>query len=135
MPNTSNFPISSFMNLFKNIIYDKEQTPNYSLDIWDAYQISPFFKNELAFFLTHIVQRGDNWASLAIKYYGNDRYWWIIPLFNDLENPFTIYDRDLFRNETQELKILRPQYIDQLIMIARQQKITNDKLVKEGKIE
>jgi hypothetical protein len=135
MANASQFPISSFMNLFKNIVYDKSQTPNYSLDIWDAYTISPFFKNELAFFQTHILQLGDNWASLAIKYYGNDRYWWIIPLFNDLENPFIIYDSDLYRDEIQELKILKPQYVEQMIMIARQNKITNDRLLQKGIID
>ena len=135
MPNKQ-YPMASFINLFKNIVYDKNQSPNYSLDIWDAYVISPFFKNELAFFQTHIVSQGDNWASLSIRYYGTDRYWWLIPLFNDeIENPFIIYDRDLFRDEVQELKIMRSEYVQQLIMTARQQKITNDRLVEKGKLE
>jgi len=134
MAKINNTPITSFINFFKNIIYDDSIESNYSLDIWDAYVISPFFKNEISYFLTHIVKTGDNWVALANKYYKNDRLWWVIPLFNDTENPFLIFDKDLYNNETKEIKILKPQYIEQLIMIARQEKILNDRLLKEGKI-
>lgn len=135
MPSSHEFPVTSFMNLFKNIVYDETQIANYSLDIWDAFVISPFFKEDLAYFLTHIVSRGDNWVLLANKYYRNDRLWWVIPLFNDVENPFLIFDKDLFDTGITELKILKPEYIEQIIMIARQQKILNDRLIEEGKID
>jgi hypothetical protein len=131
----ANFPATSFMNLFKNIVYDKEQNANYSLDIWDAYVISPLLKNEAEFFVTHVVRIGDTWASLALQYYQNDRLWWVIPLFNDIEDPFLIFDNDLFLNEVQQLKVLRNQYIDQLLLLARQEKILNDRLIKEGRID
>lgn len=135
MPSSHEFPVTSFMNFFKNIIYDENQVANYSLDIWDAFVISPFFKEDLSYFLTHVVVQGDNWVQLANKYYRNDRLWWVIPLFNDIENPFLIFDKDLFDEGISELKVLRPEYIEQIIMIARQEKILNDRLVDEGKID
>ena len=126
------YPITSFINLFKNIVYDKEQLPNPTLDIWDAYVISPLFKDNLAYFITHVVKEGDTWNSLARDYYDNDRLWWVIPLFNDIENPFLIFDRDLFNQDVQELKILKPEYINQITLLARQQKIMNDRQVERG---
>ena len=134
MAKINNIPITSFVNFFKNIVYDDTKISNYSLDVWDAYVISPFFKNEIAYFLTHIIRAGESWVSLSTKYYKNDRLWWVIPLFNDIENPFLIFDKDLYNNEIQELKILKPQYIEQLMMIAKQEKILNDRLLKEGKL-
>ena len=123
------YPITSFINLFNNIIYDKDQNPNPTLDIWDAYVISPLFKDKLSYFITHVIKEGDTWNSLAGYYYDNDRLWWIIPLFNDVENPFLIFDRDLYSNETKELKILKPNYINQITLLARQQKILNDRQI------
>lgn len=136
MPSSNkSFPIASFMNLFKEIKYDESQEANYSFDIWDSFLISPHMKDNLSYFVTHIISSGDTWSSMAINYYDDARLWWVIPLFNDIENPFLIYDRDLFREEVRELKVLKPEYIDQLLMVARQEKIINDRLSKEGKDE
>ncbi len=83
----TNFPNTSFMNLFKNIIYDKDQNPNPSLDIWDA---------------------------------------WVIPLFNNVEDPFLIKDQDIFSQNITQLKILSRNNIDQILFRARREKIIND---------
>jgi hypothetical protein len=123
----SNVPPASFINLFKEIIYDKSQNPNYSLDIWDAVVIGQFRKNELRYFQMHKVSIGDTWVGLARKYYGDDRLWWIIPLFNDLGDPFFGLDNELENSGISQLQVLKPEYINQLLLLARQQKIINDR--------
>ena len=123
----NNFPNTSFMNLFKNIIYDKELNPNPTLDIWDAYVISPFYKEELRFFQMHKISANDTWVSLARYYYNDERLWWIIPLFNDIDDPFVVMSKDLFLESIAEVKVLQPQHMNQLLLIARQQKIQSDR--------
>ncbi len=122
-----NFPNTSFMNLFKNIVYDKDTNPNTTLDIWDAYVISPFYKNELRYFLLHKISTGDTWVSLARHYYNDERLWWVIPLFNDIDDPFIVMSEDLFRDSIQQVKVLQPQHMNTLLLAARQQKIQNDR--------
>ena len=131
MPN-KNVPASSFMNLFKEIVYDKSQNPNFSLDIWDSYVINPFNKGEMKFFLLHRVEAGQTWVKLSRTYYDDERLWWILPLFNDIEDPFIALDTELSERGIIELQVLKPQYVNQLLLISRQQKIINDRQTKNG---
>lgn len=39
-------------------------------------------------FVTHKVRSNDTLNSLALKYYNNPTFWWIIAYFNDIQDPF-----------------------------------------------
>ena len=39
-------------------------------------------------FVTHIVKSNDTLNSLALKYYNNPTFWWVIAYFNKINNPF-----------------------------------------------
>lgn len=39
-------------------------------------------------FVTHIVRSNDTLSSLALKYYNNPTFWWVIAYFNDIQDPF-----------------------------------------------
>lgn len=127
----NNFPNTSFMNLFKNIIYDKSQNPNPTLDIWDAWVISPLYKDDLKNFVVHTVKVGDTWVGLSRKYYNDERLWWLTPLFNDIEDPFIIKEDDIMKENITQLKILSKQNVDQILFLARREKIINDKNPEE----
>ena len=43
-------------------------------------------------YVSHRVLRGDTLDSLALKYYNNPTYWWVIAYFNDIQDSFV----DLF---------------------------------------
>jgi len=122
----TNYPNTSFINLFNAIVYDKDTIPNYSLDIWDAYVIKSEIKGTLTNFQLHNVKVGDTWVGLAKLYYGDERLWWIIPLFNDIENPFIIKQEDIFNENLTQLKILSKNIINNMLFTARRQKIIND---------
>lgn len=126
----TNYPNTSFINLFNAIVYDKETIPNTSLDIWDSYIIKSEIKDFLTNFQVHNVSVGDTWVGLARKYYGDERLWWIIPLFNNIENPFIIKQDDIFNTEVTQIKILSKNIINNMLFTARRQKIINDN--KEG---
>ncbi len=129
----TNFPNTSFMNLFKSIIYDKEQNANPSLDIWDAWVISPVYAEDLKNFSVYSVKAGDTWVRIARDFYNDARLWWVIPLFNNVEDPFLIKDQDILSQEITQLKILSRQNIDQILFRARREKIINDSNVGEDK--
>ena len=39
-------------------------------------------------FVTHKVKSNDTLNSLALKYYNNPTFWWIIAYFNNIQDPF-----------------------------------------------
>lgn len=39
-------------------------------------------------FVTHKVKSNDTLHSLALKYYNNPTYWWVIAYFNDVQDSF-----------------------------------------------
>ena len=39
-------------------------------------------------FVTHNVRSNDTLDSLALKYYNNPTFWWVIAYFNDIQDPF-----------------------------------------------
>lgn len=123
----NNIPPTSFMNLFAQIVYDKTFTPNYSLDIWDSYVLDYFNKKDLRYFSMHKVSAGESWVSLARYYYNEERLWWIIPLYNDVENPFMTLDMNAKLDGVEQLQILKPEFTNQLLLAMRQNKIIADR--------
>jgi hypothetical protein len=39
-------------------------------------------------FVTHKVRSNDTLNSLALKYYNNPTFWWVIAYFNNIQDPF-----------------------------------------------
>lgn len=39
-------------------------------------------------YVSHVVKQEDTLASLALKYYNNPSYWWVIANFNRITDPF-----------------------------------------------
>lgn len=125
MPKT-NFPNTSFMNLFKTIVYDKEQNPNFSLDIWDAYVINPEYADDLVNFQLYNVRAGDTWVGLAKQYYQDESLWWVIPIYNKIENPFIVKRQDILDQNITQIKILSKTIVDNMLFEARRKKIIAD---------
>lgn len=82
-------------------IYNKQYK---SYDKVSRYQVFPFYHNthdnkyyygitshlnsEGSSFVAHRVKRGDTLDSLALYYYNNPTYYWIIADFNKIRDPF-----------------------------------------------
>jgi hypothetical protein len=114
----ANFNISqaSFMNLFPDFVYDKEQVSSKSLDIWNAYRLKytgPDNKDSMAFYYRR-VRDGDTLISLAREYYSNDALWWLILESNNAEDPFTFLD-DVREQDEPTIRILKEKYISEIV--------------------
>lgn len=45
-------------------------------------------------YITHSVEEGDTWDKLALKYYNNPTYYWIICDYNKIIDPFIEPEKD-----------------------------------------
>ena len=64
-------------------------TPYYydSLAGKEVFGIGTNLKNNSEF-VTHKITSADTLNTLALKYYNNPTFWWIIASFNDIQDPF-----------------------------------------------
>ena len=58
-----------------------------SLTDKEIFGIGTNIKTDTAF-ITHTVKSNDTLNSLALKYYNNPTFWWIIAYFNDVQDAF-----------------------------------------------
>lgn len=65
----------------------------------EVYGIGTNLKNTSEF-VTHSVKGSDTLEYLALKYYNNPTYWWVIAYFNDIQDPFKP-----LKNKYETLKI------------------------------
>ena len=84
------------MDTLKNKVYAKfdylsryTDTPYYYDTLCDRqiYGIGTNLKNNTEF-VTHTIKSNDTLHSLALKYYNNPTFWWIIASFNDIQDSF-----------------------------------------------
>jgi hypothetical protein len=95
------------------------------IDVWSAYRISPEFKEQNFTFDYYTVKENDRWDIISERLYGKREYWWIIAMFNDIDDPFTIYfDRNVIVR-TDRIRILDSSQISLLLNSIR--KFTEDR--------
>lgn len=106
---------SSFINLFPTFVYDNEQVAERSLDIWNTYRLKILKNrdNDTAF-VFHNLRNSDTFPSLAFEYYQDQTLWWLVPLVNDMEDPFTELD-DILQQEQPIIKILKQEFVGNII--------------------
>ncbi len=79
----------------------KDEDDNYFFNLRDSVSIDSTDTSE-DYFNYHLVMRGETFHSIAYKYYGTERLWWIIVKFNNIENPID------FPSVGSTLKVLKP---------------------------
>jgi nucleoid-associated protein YgaU len=55
--------------------------------------------------ISYTTTESDNWYNMSFKFYGNMNLWWVIFLYNQLENPV------IMPEPGTTLKILKPDYV------------------------
>ena len=77
----------TYKNLFPSLSIDGINV----LDIWRAWTLTEDFKSKIKIFGTYFLSEGDRWDTISEEVYGSREYWWILVMFNDVEDPFSIY--------------------------------------------
>jgi hypothetical protein len=101
----------SFLNLFPETVFDNTKI----LDLWSSYTVAQEFQSKGSFFDKFVLEDGHRWDTLAEEIYGDRNLWWVIIMFNNIDNPFALdYSEDI-NDSITEIKVLKPEYLPILI--------------------
>jgi hypothetical protein len=121
---------TSLLNLFPTIKIDGQ----YFLDFWNSYKITDEFKLLAQEVDYYQIGHGERWDLIAQYIYGDRDLWWVIVLFNDIEDPFSLYfDLDV-RKSIKKIKVLKQKNLYFLLNTVRERilKLENDRLKSEA---
>lgn len=133
-------PSTSMVNLFPEIIYDKDQVPTKSLDIWNSFRfvILPVILSNRAYFL-YTVKPRDTLEGIAGKFYNDQRLWWITLILNDAEDPFdflsNVLDNSDNENSLSKIKILKSSFIPVILSELKKVKGFTENLTDNNRQE
>lgn len=66
-----------------NVLYNSEDGKKY-------YETTSQLRSDFSIFESHLVEVGDSLDSIALRYYGNPLYWWIIADVNRIQDIFNL---------------------------------------------
>jgi len=98
-------PNTSFLNLF-NILEDEVE--NQYLNLFRSYIINEKIAENRAAYNIHVMNEDEFLDDVSEQYYGTPSLWWVIALFNNIENPFEDLEPGI------RLKILNETFLYQL---------------------
>lgn len=78
-------PVTSLLNAFA-VMSDEDKTK--FVNIFRSYVISESVKNNGRFFEYYQVDGDEFLDDISSKLYGSPTLWWVVALFNDIQNPF-----------------------------------------------
>ena len=99
--------LPSDRNSYRNLFPDFKVGGVDMADFWRSWQIAVDFKTKVKEFDSYVLQQGDRWDTLAQSFYSDRKLWWILVLFNDIENPFEIYFDKTIKNVRKSIKKIR----------------------------
>ncbi len=79
------------------------------LNIFKSYEINKDVSSSVLFYITHNISNDEFYDNTSYYYYKNAELWWLIPMMNNILNPFEEISPGDF------LKILKPKYIYQIV--------------------
>lgn len=107
--------IHSSLNLFPMVRIDG----TLFLDYWNSYTITEEFKLKTQDTIYYLVSPRDRWDLIAQQLYDDRSLWWLIVLFNDIEDPFSIYFDVDIDSSIKKLKIIRKENLGSLLNSIR----------------
>lgn len=93
---------TSILNMF-NVLEDSDRTR--LLNIFKSYIVSNNIRNSDNLFQYYQVQLDDWFDGISEKFYHTSHLWWIIAVFNEVQNPFESLEEGII------IKVLRYEYI------------------------
>ena len=76
----------SKINLYSNISYNNID----SLNIFSKYELVEAYKTNIRFYFEYDISPTDRWDTLANDFYGSVDLWWLIAVFNSVNEPFEL---------------------------------------------
>jgi hypothetical protein len=102
---------SSILNMFPETIFNDVSI----LDLWSSYKVSSEFQQNGSYFDKFQLEQSHRWDTLAEEIYGDRKFWWVLILFNNIDNPFAIDYDDNLENSIAIIRVLKPEYLPTLL--------------------
>ena len=109
----------TYTNLFPGLSIDGVSV----LDIWRAWQISSELKDTIQTGGDYVISENDRWDTISEELYGKRDYWWLLALFNEVEDPFEIYFDQTITTIKRSIKIIKESDIPILINEIRRKRL------------
>lgn len=110
---------NSLKNLYPTVTLDDISMA----DIWRSWKISHEFKDKVTSYDVYRFSEGDRWDELSEIVYGDRRLWWVLVMFNEIEDPFEIYFDKSIKSVTKTIKILKTEDLPLLLATIRDRRI------------
>ena len=117
----------TYKNLFPTISIDGIKLQ----DLWRAWQITTEIKDKIKVFGIYMLSEGERWDTISETLYGTRDYWWILIIFNNIENPFSIYFENTIPESIKTIKVPQEQDIGIILNEIRRIRLQMDQEVQE----
>jgi hypothetical protein len=114
--------ISSVKNLFMPVKVDQREI----MDIWSSWQMSSEIIDKIKGLGTVDVEENDSWHSISELVYGTREYWWVLVLFNEVEDPFSLFFDSTMPETVTRIKVIKPEFINLVVTEIRNQRIEKE---------
>jgi hypothetical protein len=109
----------SFRNLFPDITVGDVQMA----DLWRAWTITEELKNKIKVFDEYFIEENDRWDLIAEEVYGDRRLWWILVMFNNIEDPFSLYFEKGVTSSIKKIKIIKESDVAIILKAVRDKRL------------
>lgn len=93
------------------------------VDFWRSWVLTQEFKNDADIFDEYLLSAGDRWDSIAEEVFADRELWWIIPFFNDIEDPFSIYFQKDLSISLRSVKVPNSENVTRMLSEIRRRRI------------
>ena len=111
--------VNSMLNLFSDTTSDNVKL----LDIWNSFTVTKEFLEQQQNYQYYDVKEGQRWDQIAQELYNDREMWWILPLINEIEDPFAIHFNHNVDSSIKKIKYLDPTALSYLMITIRKKRV------------
>lgn len=111
------------MNMFMETTVDDQDI----IDFWTSWQITKEVRESIQGEGAAIVQDGDSWHSISKQIYGTREFWWVLALFNNVQDPFEIFFSSSINDTNYQIKYIKPEYVNFMVDAIRRNRTEREK--------
>ena len=114
------------MKSIKNMLPEVYIDGSTQIDFWSAWRIASEYTESSKLLDEYVVEEGVSWHDISEVVYSDRKLWWVIPLFNEVEDPFLMFTESTLALKKRKLNILNPIYLNEFLNEIRSFRINKE---------
>jgi hypothetical protein len=115
------------LSSIKNMLPEIKLGDDRQIDFWNAWRVANEYKESTKLLDKYIVEESVTWHTLAEAVYDDRELWWVVPLFNDIEDPFLMFSDSNMRLKERKLNVLNPEHLNQFLNEIRSFRVKKER--------